>query len=115
MTGAKWYTINKVSRLGGRSGSGSLWRYITCDWQIRNPSCPFLGSLSALLPMGMGAGHERAAGMGSTMRVPDSCELETTADLQIPGEITPYRLMPTALFFSFFPCSPTPGDLNHYM
>lgn len=39
---------------------------------------------------------------GSTMRVPDSCELETTADLQIPGEITPYRLMPTALFFSFF-------------
>lgn len=32
------------------------------------------------------------------MRVPDSCELETTADLQIHGEITPYRLMPTAFF-----------------
>lgn len=36
--------------------------------------------------MGDGAGHERAAGW-LHMRVPDSCELETTADLQIPEQI----------------------------
>lgn len=85
---------------------------------LPTPLHPFLGFPISLACFhhGHGGGSRTSRGSGLHMRVPDSCELETTADLQIPGEITPYRLMPTALFFLlFFPCSPPPGDLNHYM
>lgn len=65
--------------------------------------------ISPFLPMSMGCGSRRSRGLGLHMRVPDSCELETTADLQIPGEITPYRLMSNCVVFLF---APLPGDLK---
>lgn len=64
--------------------------------------------------MCMGGGSRRSRGLGLHMRVPDSCELETTADLQIPGEITPYRLMSNCVVFLLF-APPLEIDLNHYM
>lgn len=85
--------------------SGSLWQYIDCDWQIRNSLNPPFPRrsvpLSALPRHRWGAAHEGAAGW-LHMRVPGSCELETTADLQIPEEIplSIYRLMANCAFFA---------------